>query len=318
MGAGRRAPATEWVVGWVVAGLVVVAIVVAVVVVAGRFTSDSAGNAARKPYASTETVTVDDRSVTVHLPPSYVDGTPLPLVMLLHGYTASGSLQERYFRITPEADRRGFVYAYPDGTLDRTDKRFWNATDTCCDLYGTGVDDARYLHDVIDALKRRYSIDARRVYLIGHSNGAFMSFRMACDHADTITAIATLAGSTWNDISRCRPSDPVSVLAIHGTADRTILYGGGTLSQHTYPSATRTATDWASLDGCAGPGADQAALDVIADLPGAETAVREVASGCRGGSAVYTWTIDSGVHIPNLGAAFTPSVLDFLLARAKA
>lgn len=318
MGTGRRSPATEWVVGWVVAALVVVMVVVAVVVVAGRGTGDTTGDAARKAYARTETVPVGDRPVTVHLPPSYVDGTPVPLVVLLHGYTASGSVQERYFRITPEADRRGFAYAYPDGTVDRTDKRFWNATDTCCDLYGTGVDDSRYLRDVIDTVKRTYSIDARRVYLIGHSNGAFMSFRMACDHADTVTAIATLAGSTWNDSSRCRPSDPVSVLAIHGTADRTILYGGGTLSRHTYPSATRTATDWATLNGCAGPGADKAALDVISDLPGAETAVREVASGCRGGSSVFTWTIDSGVHIPNLGDAFTPSVLDFLLAHTKA
>jgi polyhydroxybutyrate depolymerase len=314
MGTERRGPATEWIVGWAAATLLAVAFVAGVVIVSG---GDSTENAPRKAYARTATVPVGDRPVTVHLPASYVDGTPMPLVVLLHGYTASGSLQEQYFRITPEADRRGFVYAYPDGTVDRTNKRFWNATDTCCDLYQTGVDDSRYLRDVIDTVKRTYSIDPRRVYLIGHSNGAFMSFRMACDHADTVTAIATLAGSTWNDISRCRPSSPVSVLAIHGTADRTILYGGGTLSQHTYPAATRTATDWASLDGCGGPGADRAPLDVVADLPGAETTVHEVASGCRGGSSVVTWTIDKGVHIPNLGAAFTPSVLDFLLARTK-
>jgi polyhydroxybutyrate depolymerase len=311
---GRRVLATEWIVAWVAAALFVVAVAAVVVFVVGR---DAPGNDARKAYARTDTVPVNDRPVTVRLPPSYVDGEPMPLVVLLHGYTASGSVQEKYLRIAPEADRRGFVYAYPDGTVDRTDKRFWNATDTCCDLYQTGVDDSKYLRDVIDTLKRTYSIDARRIYLIGHSNGGFMSFRMACDHADTVTAIATLAGSTWNDISRCKPSAPVSVLAIHGTADRTILFGGGTLSQHTYPSATRTAADWASLDGCGGSGADKPALDVISDLPGAETAVREVASGCRDGSSVYTWTINSGVHVPNLGPEFTPAVLDFLLARTK-
>jgi len=170
---------------------------------------------------------------------------------------------------------------------------------------------------MIDAIRAEYRVDARRIYLIGHSNGAFMSFRMACDHAGTVTAIATLNGATWNDISRCAPEEPVSVLAVHGTNDQTIAFGGGGLARRVYPSAERTAADWASLNGCGGPAADAPAIDVIADLPGAETAVRDVATACRGGSAVRTWTITNGVHTPNLGPAFTPSMLDFLLARAK-
>lgn len=313
MSAGRRSTtATEWVVGLVVALVVVLAVAGGVVYLAGTSADDGTG-AAHTPSPLIETLTIDGRELTVRLPPSFVDGQPLPLVMLLHGYTSSGDLQERYFRIAPEADRRGFVYVHPDGTADRTGKRFWNATDACCDLYKTGVDDSRHLRAVLDALKAKYPIDARRIYLIGHSNGGFMSFRMACDHADTVTAIASLAGATWKDTARCNPSSPVSVLAIHGTADGTIRFAGDT----TYPSATRTAADWAALDGCSGPGADRAAIDVVADLPGAETAVREVASACRGGTSVFSWTIDSGVHTPRLGGAFTGAMLDFLLDKRK-
>jgi polyhydroxybutyrate depolymerase len=308
----RRTLAIEWIAAWVVAIVLVAAVAVGFVLLSG---DDEAPAPAR--FGGTDTVTVGDRPVPVHLPPAYDGDTDLPLVILLHGYTASGDLQEKYFRLTPEADRRGFIYANPDGTVDQRDERFWNATDVCCDLFNTGIDDSKYLREVIDTIRAKYRVDARRVYLIGHSNGGFMSFRMACDHAGTFAAIATLNGSTWNDITRCTPAFPVSVLAIHSTADKTIAFAGGVLNQHTYPSAARTASDWASLNGCDGPAIDRPALDVIADLPGAETAVRDVATTCRGGTTVRTWTIDNGVHTPNLGPAFTPSVLDFLLAQRK-
>jgi polyhydroxybutyrate depolymerase len=270
--------------------------------------------------STTTTVRVGDRPVSVHVPAAAVDpsagSTAMPLVLSLHGYTSDGADQESYLRITAEADRRGFLYAYPEGTVDRGGDRFWNATDACCDLYRSGVDDSRYLSEVITALRAAYPVDARRVYVMGHSNGAFMAFRMACDHADQITAIAAFNGAMWQDASRCRPSVPVSVLAIHGTADGSIAYGGGSIDGRAYPSADRTATDWAGFNRCGGAATEAPALDVISDLPGSETAVREF-TGCAGGSAVRTWTIDGGVHVPRLAPAFTPAVLDFLLARTR-
>jgi polyhydroxybutyrate depolymerase len=267
------------------------------------------------PSTATTTLRVGDRPVAVHVPVASTGASALPLVIALHGYTASGAAMESYMNIAAEAHRRGFLYAYPDGSRDVRGDRFWNATDACCDLYGSGVDDSRYLSDVIDALRGAYPVDPRRVYLVGHSNGAFMAFRMACDHADRVTAIAAFNGAMWQDTARCRPSAPVSVLAIHSTHDESIAFGGGSLSR-AYPSADRTAADWVTLNRCTGSGTDTAALDVVADLPGAETAVREFAD-CAGSSTVRTWTIDGGAHVPRLAPAFTPAVLDFLLARAR-
>jgi polyhydroxybutyrate depolymerase len=186
------------------------------------------------------TVIGGDRPVTVHVPASYIPGTAAPLVIVLHGYAVSGALQDLYFGMTAVSDARGFLYAFPDGTVDSDGKRFWNATDACCDLHATKVDDSTYVSSLITQIQARYTVDPKRIFLVGHSNGAFMSYRMACDHADQIAAIASLAGAMFSDVSKCAPSQPVSVLQIHGTADDTVLFDGDQIAGQGYPGAKTT------------------------------------------------------------------------------
>src|SRR5262245_36815191 len=131
-----------------------------------------------------------DRPVTVIVPSSYKPGVPSPLLVMLHGYSINGQVEELFLQLAPVAEAKGFLYAHPDGTVDKDDKYFWNATDACCDKYMTGIDDSAYLSSVIEEIKAHYSVDPRRIYVTGHSNGGFMSYRMACDHADQIAAIA--------------------------------------------------------------------------------------------------------------------------------
>lgn len=258
-----------------------------------------------------------DRPVTVHVPPSYDPSKPTPLVILLHGYTASGALEEAYLQVTPESDKRGFLYAYPDGTIDSTGARFWNATDACCNFYGSSVDDSTYLSQLIEQIKGHYNVDAKRVFLMGHSNGAFMAHRMACEHAGQIAAIAGLAGAMYNDADKCAPTEPVSVLAIHGTLDAVIAYNGGNLGLNPFPSAQTTVADWAAFDKCSGPpDATGAPLDLDLVLLGNETKVLEY-KGCAAQSSVKLWSIQLGTHVPTLTPSFIPSVLDFLYAHPK-
>jgi polyhydroxybutyrate depolymerase len=261
---------------------------------------------------ATVTVDLDKRPFQLHVPKGYDKATKAPLVVLLHGYTASGSVQEFYFKLTAESDKRGFLYAMPDGTENAQGKRFWNATEACCDFARTGVDDVGYLHRIIEKVKASYSVDPTRVYLVGHSNGGFMAYRMACDRAGEITAIAVLAGAPP---AACKPSRPVSVLQIHGTLDRTIPYRGGAIGGHTYPGAVATIANWRRLDGCSDR-ADTAAprLDLDSSKPGKETSV-SVYAGCRGGTRVELWSIKDGAHVPPLAAGFAPAVMDFLYGR---
>jgi polyhydroxybutyrate depolymerase len=305
--------------GWPAARAMIAA--AAVMVTLACCSADSAGPSAgappSMPASGTGTVEIGGRQVTVHVPHSYDPARPAPLVVALHGYTSNAKELETYLRLTPESERRGFVYAYPDGSTDDRGDRFWNATDACCAFSSPEPDDSRYLSELISTIQGSYRIDRTRVYLIGHSNGGFMAFRMACDHADQVTAIVSLNGANWNDTARCRPSEPVSVLAVHSSNDETIAFGGGVIGRAAYPSAATTVAQWLGYDRCAEAGRDAPELDLVTDLPAAETSVRTYVSGCAGGSTVQAWTINGGAHVPQLGPAFAPAVTDFLLSRTK-
>ena len=251
------------------------------------------------------------------MPKSYTGATAVPLVVLLHGYTANGALQEFYFKLQPLAEERGFLYVHPDRLKDRIGNGYWNGTNACCDLANTGVDDVAYLTSILDQVQASYKVDPKRVYFVGHSNGGFMSYRMACERADRVAAIATLAGATFADTTRCKPTAPVSVLQIHGTADSTIRYGGGQIQGKQYPSAVTTVGTWAAYNGCAPTPAPAATkLDLDAKIDGPDAAVLAY-TGCKATSTVELWTVETGIHTPPLSPSFPTSVVDFLLAHPK-
>jgi polyhydroxybutyrate depolymerase len=250
-----------------------------------------------------------DRPAPVFLPASYADDEEWPLVVLLHGFSASGTVQDVYLGISARVDELGFVLVVPDGTENSQGNRFWNATDACCDFEGTGVDDESYLKGLIGEAKERYSIDAGRVYFIGHSNGGFMSYRMACHVSDMVTGIASLAGAMYGDSGQCEPDNEVSILQIHGTEDPTIPYAGTAL----YPSARGGAEFWASKNGCSSDSTVKASIDLVGNTD-TETVV-ESWTPCRGDVQVELWKIEGAGHIPGFRpGVFSERVLGFLMA----
>lgn len=289
----------------------------------GSTTPESTAPGSTAPGTSTVTTADPERPWELFTPSGYRDGTPTPLVVMLHAFTVSGAIEEGYLGIQTEAESRGFLYVHPDGTLNVVGQRYWNATDACCGLRSE-VDDVAYITSIIDAVSAQRSVDPRRVFLIGHSNGGFMSYRMACDLSPRIAAIASLAGATFDDASKCAPTSPVSVLQVHGTDDGTIAFDGGTtpVINGRYPSAARTTELWAGYNGCsAPPAATGTTLDLEATLAGAETEVRR-AAGCPTGVDVELWVIQNGGHTPGIvfpdgSRPLTTAMLDFLLAHPK-
>ena len=237
--------------------------------------------------------------------------TPLPLVILLHGYGVTAESDDLVLPFSREVGARGFLYAQPNGTLDRSSKRFWNATDACCNYDHLAVDDVAFLRALIADVNRAHPVDPARVFLIGHSNGGFMALRMACEAGDLIAGVVSLAGATWLDGARCPSGRPVSVLQVHGTADAVIGYGGGATRLAPYPSARVTTEAFAARNGCSGPRVQLGTSDFLGDAT-AET-VRDAATGCLPGGRAELWSVAGGGHIPIFHAAWSKAVLDWLL-----
>jgi polyhydroxybutyrate depolymerase len=272
------------------------------------------------PSASTNLIVGGDRPVTVHVPATYDPRVAAPLLIGLHGYTSSGSELDAYLGLADAAEADGILTAYPDGTTDRGGQAFWNATDACCDFQGSGVDDSAYLATVIAEIQAEANVDPRRIYLVGHSNGGFMSYRMACDHAEVVAAIMSLAGATFAGADDCRPTVPVAVLQVHGTDDDVIRYAGGRIAGP-YPGAVEGVGLWAAYDGCDATLVTMPqSIDLDAGLAssdGPDETTIAASTGCSPGGHVELWTIEGAGHVPDLAADFGQAVVEFLLDHPK-
>jgi polyhydroxybutyrate depolymerase len=273
------------------------------------------------PTTTTSAVTslVVARPFDLDVPPHYDPATPAPLLVALHGYGASGdNVAASHWPLSAIALAHGVFVAHPNGTLDGSKHLFWNATDACCNFEGAQVDDVAYLTAIIDDVSARYRIDPKRIWVMGISNGGFMAHRLACDRADKIAAIVSLAGSTWLDPARCAPSAPVSVLEIHGADDPRIRYEGGTTREgkgRPYPSVEATVAESAAKDGCTGvltPSGQPLGLDDN----GQPT---EIATwtGCPAGIGVERWKMLGAPHIPRVTRAWAEGVFAWLEQHPK-
>ncbi|MEX0618085.1 MAG: alpha/beta fold hydrolase [Pseudohongiellaceae bacterium] len=267
--------------------------------------------------AMAQTLDLGRGEVPLNVPAEIDTANPAPLVVLLHGYGSSGAGQEDYMKFGELVDRYGFILINPDGTRESggDNNRFWNASTACCNFMQSQVDDTAYVISLIDEVKSRFNVDDRRVYLIGHSNGGFMSYRIAYEHPDTIAAIASLAGAASTE-SLPAPTRSVHVLQIHGTSDTTISYEGSDINGNNYPGAIETVERWAAYNGCAVQGDTTAMLDLERNLDGMETTVVRYDDGCRTGGSSELWTIAGGSHVPAISDSFSEQIIEWLLARS--
>ena len=175
------------------------------------------------------------------------------LVVVLHGglgnaeRIASGR-SESALNMDSVAERDGFIVAYLDGTPVT---RFlgarmlgWNAGGGCCGQSAANdVDDVAYIEGAVDYLATKYGVDRRRVFAIGHSNGAMMAQRLICQ-SNLLAAAVAISGPLNLDVSRCPAAAGKRILAIHGADDQNVPLAGGVgprgLSRIAYKSEDRS------------------------------------------------------------------------------
>ena len=258
-----------------------------------------------------------ERPADYYLPADYSHEKAWPLVVLLHGFSANGQVQNLYLGLSKHVDELGFILVVPNGTMNPDGLRFWNATDACCDNFGSGVDDEAFLLGLLDEAGTYFNVDPQRVSLIGHSNGGFMAFHMACHAGERISAIANIAGSSYFDEEVCPGTTPVGVLQIHGTDDESIAFGGvpKSLVYGGYPSALEIMERWRNRNGCDDTPTSVTTADFENLAPGEETDVTEWTQ-CTSGKSVALWQMNEVGHIPVFSETAMPLALEFLLAQS--
>lgn len=223
-----------------------------------------------------------DRTYRLYTPPDSENAGPVPLVLALHGSGNSVDSLVDASEFDEAADAGGFIVAYPQAVGIS-----WHGGFCCTSGRGDPAADLRFVDQLISDVVASRRIDESRIYAVGFSAGGIMAYRLGCDLAARFAGVGAIAGSMV--LEDCRPSRPLSVIAIHGTADDVVPYAGGRINGGaTGPAAPAAdvAGRWASLDGCpAGP-----TLEVRGPLTSTTW------SNCGGGTSVRLVTVEGGGH----------------------
>ena len=260
-----------------------------------------------------------NRSATLMMPGGHDYDHPLPLVVSLHGHGGSGFWGAWYMSLFDSVLNNEHLLLYPDGTMNPIGNRFWNATAACCNYWDQDVDDVGWLMGLIDVAIESYGADPEGVVFLGHSNGGFMSHRMACEQGDRIRGIISSAGSTFDDFDEnCAETGHPNILQVHGTYDWVIYYDGGydhdffDGEENYYPGAESTVGSWANRSGCDSNYTILGELDIVSPAGTNETDMLEHLN-CTEGNKVALWRINEGAHSPDYHDEFPNITLQWAL-----
>lgn len=150
-----------------------------------------------------------DREYFIHIPTNYDSSKSVPLVFMLHGTGGDGEVMYQSSGWVELSEKEGFIALFPsslrykindNGELKNITK--WN---TLPDAEWTfqageaGFDDIKFLRKVIDEIKGKYKIDAKRIYLNGFSNGGQMAAKCSIEMSDVLAAVCGNASSFFLD-----------------------------------------------------------------------------------------------------------------------
>ena len=230
------------------------------------------------------------RTFLLHVPKSY-DGTKsTPLVLFFHASHRSGEEAARITNFSKLAQEKNFIVVFPDGVDD-----IWNDGRIRRLVKWHDIDDIGFVKDLIKHLTKILNIDSKRIYASGRSNGAIFAFRLACELSEYIAAIGPVAGAMPdNPALKCSPHEPISVVAIHGTEDKIILWDGGDAAGGRTLSLPESIRRWVRINEC--PTTPRILYEPDRDTKDGTRVKREEYGPCRHGSEVVLYVIEGGGH----------------------
>jgi poly(3-hydroxybutyrate) depolymerase len=139
------------------------------------------------------------RAYYLYVPSTLKAGTPAPLIVTLHGSNRTGvTLVEKWKDL---AKKEGIILAGPDAS----NLRGW----------GSPQDGPDFLRDLVEALKAKYPVNPKRVYLFGHSAGASFALQISLMESEYFAGTAIHAGALMKDdgelIDMAKRKIPISI-----------------------------------------------------------------------------------------------------------
>lgn len=232
------------------------------------------------------------REYLVHVPKSY-RGIPAPMVMALHGGGGDADFQadDSRYKLISKSEQAGFIVVFPNGYSSRESGILatWNAGACCGAAQKKNINDVGFLREVIRRVEQQARVEPNRVFVTGMSNGALMSWRMACEAADLVRGIAPVEGT--DNVASCTPARPVAIIEFHALDDDHIPFTGGrgvsALTDTNFASVAATQARWVALDR-ASPTAKR-----VLSVRGAHCDLHPATTG---GAPVELCLTDSGGH----------------------
>jgi polyhydroxybutyrate depolymerase len=234
------------------------------------------------------------RNFIVYLPSGYNNSGKMPLIFAIHGGsgTPEGMINIANFKTI--ADRDKVVLVYPEGV-----QKNWNDGRPTAPNQ-LGINDVGFFNQMCDYMINNYSVDEKKIYATGISNGGFMSTRLGCELSNRIAAIAVNAATieATTIAPNCKPNRPVPALYIHGTTDPLVPFLGGQITAGgtaggTILSHFQAIDKWVTINGC-NP------TPTVTDLPDiandGTTIKQRVYSGGANGSEVVSYVVLNGGH----------------------
>ncbi len=237
------------------------------------------------------------REYLLYVPPSYDPAKPTPLVITFHGFAQWPANQRDVSGWNTLADEAGFIVVYPSGT--GFPKR-WGAHGST-DSLNPQMEDVTFISDLIAKLESEYNIDPTRIYANGLSNGGGMSYRLACQLAERIAAIGTVAGAHLYPLDKCRPSYTVPMIVFHGTDDQIVPYYGGPSGMFDvpFPVIPDWVAQYAAQNGCS---------ETPVELPAQGDVTGIKYTQCNENTEIPFYTIHGGGHTWP-GSRFLPKAI---------
>ncbi len=149
-----------------------------------------------------------------------------PLVFVTHGYSSSAQNIMNYSGFNTLALQNQFAVCYPQGTQDNWGNNFWNVGYLFTS--GSNIDDVDFLTSLAQELQNNYNLSSENTFLTGMSNGAEISYLVACESPGTFKAFAPVAGTIFTDglpNNTCN-GIPCPIFEIHGENDNVTLFDG--------------------------------------------------------------------------------------------